>query len=79
MTRKDKVLDFILDNASTLSAPKIEALVKLVAILPQEGEDPNEFKEENVLNPIEQERPVNMSDITHIQFDDSKPLPLNEY
>ena len=77
MTRKDKVLDFILDNASTLSAPKIEALVKLVAILPLEGEDPNELRENEVFNPIEEERPLNMSDITHIQFDNNKPQPLN--
>ena len=77
----DKVVNYILKNASKLSAEKINSLSNVVKALGQEiDKEPNTVPEtdENDQELMENQ-PVDMSEITGVQIDDGPKKKIKVY
>lgn len=72
MNNVDKVIDYIVSKAGTLSPEKIEALSKVVGALGGENHvthEPNTLPVAENQEELTQDAPDDMSEITHVQID----------
>lgn len=75
LQRADKVLEYILKNASKLSPEKIEALSKVLDISKDINEathEPNTIPEVENHDDLMEEQPVDLSDVEGISVDGRK-------
>ena len=77
MDNRDKVVEYILKNASKLTPDRIKALADVVKAIGDEKptvEEPNMIPEESETNSILEEQPFDLSEIKRIQIDKNKSI-----
>ena len=73
MSNQKKVVDYILGNVGKLKPEKIEALSKLVGALGTEVEKAdNKVPETPNSQDMLEDQPIDMSNVTGVQFEDDK-------
>ena len=79
MSNQDKVVDYILENTETLSAPKIKALSGVLSALGGEKlDEPNEVEDVKDPNLIDETQPLDLSQIKGMVIDGNK-TPVKIY
>ena len=83
MKNTDKVTEYILNHAGKLAPEKIKALASVLSALKGENEivmrEPNAVPDEVTNEEMMQHRPVEMSDVMGIQYDDEKIVKTKIY